>query len=156
MRVHMHKKEWKLLCANFFLTNNFLVLCAQLLHHMCEYLSFPEPKTPPEKCMHTYFPCASGGCILDKWRCNGAYECTDGSDEKDCHSSEYITIYIPQTELWIYCFFLLYGCCRVWYSLDAHQCRILAIWCWIFMTKVYFNSVSYYLQYFGDGCCKII
>ena len=48
------------------------------------YCYMPGPKYYPEQCLDDLFRCDSGKCIYQTWRCNGAYECTDHSDENNC------------------------------------------------------------------------
>ena len=38
-----------------------------------------------EICRPGQWKCAQGGCILNRWKCNGGFECLDKSDEPaDC------------------------------------------------------------------------
>ena len=41
-----------------------------------------------EPCLKDEFRCHNGKCILDIWKCNGADECGDNSDELQCINGE--------------------------------------------------------------------
>ena len=39
-------------------------------------------------CLANEFTCNNGQCVPSTARCNGRYECTDGSDESNCGNLE--------------------------------------------------------------------
>jgi hypothetical protein len=43
-------------------------------------------------CESDEFECHNGKCIYDSWRCNGADECGDNSDELNCSDGKLIFI----------------------------------------------------------------
>ena len=56
---------------------DFLTLCS---HKQFKY---------EDKCQANQHRCDDGTCILQHHRCDGSWECLDGSDEKECgHSCE--------------------------------------------------------------------
>ena len=48
----------------------------------------------PDACLADEFRCTSGKCIRSSWKCNGANECGDASDEDDCPEGRNLICYI--------------------------------------------------------------
>ena len=44
------------------------------------------------KCSSFQWKCANGKCINQNYVCNGAYDCGDGSDERNCRKLVFITV----------------------------------------------------------------
>ena len=44
------------------------------------------------KCSRSHWKCQNGKCILKNFVCNGADDCGDGSDEKNCRKLVFTTV----------------------------------------------------------------
>ena len=44
----------------------------------------PGPILPLKTCGPTEATCANGDCVLKSDVCDGSYDCSDGSDERNC------------------------------------------------------------------------
>ena len=67
---------------------SFIVRIA-LISLIIEKMYFDSGSSQSDPCPFPYHKCDSGVCILEKWLCNGAEECPDGSDEVNCTNGEY-------------------------------------------------------------------
>ena len=62
-------------------------LCKKcLMKHYIMCYNCAGPPDPDQHCRADELQCNDGKCILARWRCNGASECLDGSDELGCIS----------------------------------------------------------------------